>query len=91
MVAIKEAGLNIPNDIAVVGYSDWAMAGVVEPALTTVSQPGFEMGSLAAKLLIEEIQYNNEENEIPYHHKKMTLKTEIKIRQSSIKKRVLAS
>ena len=91
MVAIKEAGLSIPNDIAVVGYSDWAMASVVEPALTTVSQPGFEMGSLAAKLLIEEIQYINEENEAPYRHKKMTLKTEVKIRQSSIRKRVLAS
>jgi len=91
MVAIKEAGLSIPNDVAVVGYSDWAMAAVVEPALTTVAQPGFEMGSLAARLLIDEIHYINEDNEAPYQHQKKTLKTEVKVRQSSVKKTVLAS
>jgi len=91
MVAIKEAGLSIPNDLAVVGYSDWAMASVVEPSLTTVAQPGFEMGSLATQLLIDEIKYLHEDHDLPYRHTTEVLKTEMKIRDSSVKKAVLAS
>ncbi|MEM1135108.1 MAG: LacI family DNA-binding transcriptional regulator [Bacteroidota bacterium] len=91
MVALKEAGLKIPDDIAVVGYSDWAMASVVEPALTTVAQPGFEMGKLATSLLIDEIKHLHSDQEIPYQHHTEVLKTQLKIRKSSVRKPILVS
>ena len=90
MVAIKEAGLRIPEDIAVVGYSDWAMASVVEPSLTTVSQPGFEMGKIATSLLIDEVKHIHSDSEEAYNHQTKILKTKIMIRDSTIKSSVLA-
>lgn len=53
---IKEAGLKIPGDIGIVGFSNNKIASLVEPAMTTVHQPSFEMGKKAAELLIEMIE-----------------------------------
>ncbi len=55
MKAIKKAGLKIPEDIALVGFSESKMAEVVDPPLTSVSQPTFEMGKQTAELLIRQI------------------------------------
>lgn len=55
MKAVKKAGLKIPEDIAVVGFSECKMAEVVDPPLTSVSQPTFEIGKAAAELLIRQI------------------------------------
>jgi LacI family transcriptional regulator len=55
MYAIQEAGLSIPNDIAVVGYDDRDFAAWIKPALTTVRMPSIEMGLAAARLLLEQI------------------------------------
>lgn len=51
----KEAGLRIPEDIAVVGFDDIAFASFPEIGLTTVRQPKYEMGKLAATLLLDTI------------------------------------
>lgn len=53
--AIKEAGLKCPEDIALVGFSETEVAQLVEPALTSVEQPTFEMGETATRLLIAQI------------------------------------
>ncbi|MEO0333094.1 MAG: substrate-binding domain-containing protein, partial [Bacteroidota bacterium] len=55
MKAIKKAGLKIPEDIALVGFSESKMAEVVDPALTSVSQPTFEIGRITADLLLRQI------------------------------------
>jgi LacI family transcriptional regulator len=55
--AIQEAGLRVPEDIAVVGYDDRNFAGIVRPALTTVTLPAEEMGQEAARLLLSLIQH----------------------------------
>ena len=55
MKAIKRAGLRIPEDIALVGFSESKMAEVVEPPLSSVSQPTFEIGKTAAELLLRQI------------------------------------
>lgn len=55
--AIQEAGLRVPEDIAVVGYDDRNFAGIVRPALTTVTLPAEEMGEEAAKLLLNLIKH----------------------------------
>jgi LacI family transcriptional regulator len=57
MRALYDAGLSIPGDVSVVGFDNVEIASMVEPPLTTVSQPLYEMGVLAAQKLIYQIQY----------------------------------
>jgi DNA-binding LacI/PurR family transcriptional regulator len=54
--AIREAGLRVPEDISVVGFDDIPTAASTNPGLTTVRQPLQEMGELAARTLIEQIE-----------------------------------
>ena len=53
--AIKEAGLRIPQDIAIVGYDDVPLASHTSPPLTTVRQPTREQGRIAAEFLLRRI------------------------------------
>jgi LacI family transcriptional regulator, galactose operon repressor len=59
--AIQKAGLDVPGDVAVVGYDDRDFAAWIRPALTTVRMPSYEMGQAAARLLLQQI--NKEELE----------------------------
>lgn len=56
MSAIKEAGLRIPEDIAIVGFDDISLAIRTSPSLTTVRQPMRLEGQLAAEMLLERIE-----------------------------------
>ena len=73
---IEEAGLSVPDDIAIAGFSDDLRAGLLKCPLTTVRQPSVEIGVEAAKKLIKILQ-NPEEK--PEH---IQLKTELIIRKS---------
>lgn len=53
--AMKEAGLRCPDDVALVGFSETETAQLIDPPLTSVEQPTFEIGETAARLLIEQI------------------------------------
>ena len=53
--AIQDAGLRIPEDIAVVGYDNRNFTTTVRPRITTVSMPVIEMGGVAAELLLKQI------------------------------------
>jgi LacI family transcriptional regulator len=52
----KTAGFKIPDDISVCGFTNSYITEVTEPTLTTVDQHGFEMGQVAARLLINRIE-----------------------------------
>ena len=57
--AIKElnkSGIKIPEEISVVGFSNWFMSSAITPSLTTIDQPGFEMGKMAFKQLYKELK-----------------------------------
>lgn len=53
MKGAREMGLNLPQDLSVVGFDDILIASHIVPELTTVYQPAYEMGKLGAKLLFE--------------------------------------
>jgi LacI family transcriptional regulator/LacI family repressor for deo operon, udp, cdd, tsx, nupC, and nupG len=54
--AIHHLGRRIPDDVAVIGYDDMPWALALNPPLTAVRQPGYEMGRRAAELLLRRIQ-----------------------------------
>ncbi|MFN2243975.1 MAG: LacI family DNA-binding transcriptional regulator, partial [Anaerolineae bacterium] len=49
---IREAGLQVPKDVALVGFDDMPIAAALQPALTTVRQPVEQLGAMAADLLL---------------------------------------
>ncbi|TWT06288.1 LacI family transcriptional regulator [Planococcus sp. CPCC 101016] len=53
---INAAGLHVPGDVAVVGFDKIDFSNMTNPALTTVAQPMYKMGTVAARMLIEKIQ-----------------------------------
>ncbi|ETN95120.1 transcriptional regulator, LacI family [Zhouia amylolytica] len=55
MKYLKKQGVRIPEDIAIVGFSNEPIAEAIEPSLTTIDQSGFELGRTACNLLIENI------------------------------------
>ncbi|OEU71672.1 MAG: LacI family transcriptional regulator [Desulfovibrio sp. S3730MH75] len=77
----REAGLRIPEDIAFAGFSGSPESALIEPALTTISQPAFEMGKTAASLLLKQLDSKDEE----YTPETIILETELLIRGSSRK------
>lgn len=74
--AIHEAGRIIPDDIAVVGFDDLAWAISLNPPLTTVAQPTFDIGITAAKLLLDRIAKPDRPT------RTVVLETELKVRAS---------
>lgn len=55
MAAIQQAGLRIPQDIAVVGFDGSELADMVSPPLTTLAQPSREIGRRACELVLQKI------------------------------------
>lgn len=80
--AVKSKGLSVPDDMAIVGFSNWHFTDLLDPPLTTVDQPGFRMGQEAAQLLIKEIEAKNAGFVEP---ETVTLDTELIIRGTSIR------
>ena len=78
MKVFKQYGYKIPQDIAFIGFSESKLATIIEPPLSSVKQPTFEIGMEAAKLLIDQI-----ENQSNYSPKTIVLNGELNIRASS--------
>ncbi len=80
MRELREAGLRVPEDVAVIGFDDADFAGMLEPPLTTVRQPAAAMGAAAARLLLH--SYNLEPPEA-LAHQPVLFKPELVVRGSS--------
>ena len=78
---LKKLSIKIPEDIAVVGFSNSTNSQIIEPKLTTIDQPGQKIGSTAVKQIIEEINSTNQINV----NKTIEIKTNLIIRDSSFK------
>lgn len=77
--AIQEVGLRVPEDVSVLGFDDIYAAAFYNPALTTIRQPLFEMGKLAAQTLLKRLSGKNN-FDIP---STLTVEPEIIIRKST--------
>ena len=53
--AIQDAGLSVPRDVAIVGYDNRDFTSIVRPRITTVVMPVYEMGKIAAEILLRQI------------------------------------
>ncbi len=75
MRAFAEGGVRVPDEISVIGYDDIALARYSSPPLTTIHQPKYEMGTLAAHVLFRVLA--GEQTESKYQ-----LNAEIVVRHS---------
>lgn len=82
MRTLKEHGISIPDDIAIVGFNNDAIGKLIEPALTTINYPGVDMGEIAARNLINHLKG------ISNIHQTNTIivRSDLIIRKSSLKK-----
>ncbi|MCF8380832.1 MAG: LacI family transcriptional regulator [Bacteroidales bacterium] len=53
--ALKKLGLKVPEDVSVIGFTDGLVSTVTDPALSTISQHGFDLGKTAAGILLKRI------------------------------------
>ena len=81
--AAHELGIKVPEELKVVGFSDSQVAQIVQPSLTTIHQPGYEIGERAAKLLIEEIEMREVDSEIKMDYQRIVLDTYLIKREST--------
>lgn len=75
MLIAKERGINIPQDLGIVGFSNDPISAIIEPSLTTVEQPVWKIGEESARLLLEQMEHPTVE--------KRTLATRLIVRKSS--------
>ena len=81
MLAIKQAGIKIPQDMAFVGFNNDPVSKVIEPNLTTINYPGYEMGEVAARNLINHLSGKATMRST----NTIILRSELIIRDSSVK------
>ena len=77
---LNELKIKIPEQISVIGFSNWFMSSAITPSLTTIDQLGYLMGKRAFKRLFKEmVKVKNKE---PYSYKTIELPTSLVIRNS---------
>ncbi len=76
--ALRDTGLRVPEDLALVGFDDLPADLVVDPFLTVAAQPAYEMGRQATELLLARLS-----EEAPAAYQEIVLPTEIVVRESS--------
>lgn len=87
VIAIKAAhkmGLNVPDDLSVVAFTDGIISQFSTPTITTVSQDGIKMGRKAAAMLIDRLQLEEDESEEhEEHYRTEVIETHLIKRDSS--------
>ncbi len=78
--AIQEAGLKVPDDIALVSFDDIPASARYQPPLTTIRQPIHQMGSIAAQTLIDQLE--SDDTVAP---RRIILPIKLVIRETSVK------
>jgi len=79
--ALKEAGCRVPEDIAIVGFNNDAIARIIDPKLTTINYPGEEMGERAARSLLDQMAGHASARSTDT----IIIKSELIVRESSLR------
>jgi LacI family transcriptional regulator len=82
LTLLHQLNISIPNEMALLGFTNITLADVLNPALTSVYQPAFDMGKIAAGMLISIIESKRAVTEFETR----MLDTHLYIRKSSVKK-----
>ncbi|WP_020605374.1 LacI family DNA-binding transcriptional regulator [Spirosoma spitsbergense] len=82
MKTLKEHGLRIPEDIAIVGFNNDTIGKIIEPQLTTINYPGSEMGEVAARHLTNHLRGLSTLD----NTSTIVIQSDLIIRKSSLKK-----
>ncbi|MGB3467358.1 MAG: LacI family DNA-binding transcriptional regulator [Cyclobacteriaceae bacterium] len=77
---LKSSGYQVPKDISVCGFSNWKISEIYEPSLTTVDQPGYEMGTISSNMLFAQIADKDKKSHVP---ETKVLKTSLIVREST--------
>ena len=80
MQTLQKQGIVIPQQIAIVGFSDGRLSGITNPALTSVDQHGYEMGTIATEILLKRILKTD--NKSPFETR--VLNANLIVRESSL-------
>ena len=75
--AAKSLGIRVPEELSVIGFDNVEASRMTHPTITTIAQPGFQMGQQACSILVEKIS----NPELPQRH--IQLNTELIIREST--------
>jgi DNA-binding LacI/PurR family transcriptional regulator len=81
--ALTESGLRIPEDISVVGYDDLPIVRYLLPPLTSMTQPGYEIGQTGARILLDRLRPGNDSAEGGAGCQHRLFKSELIVRQST--------
>jgi LacI family transcriptional regulator len=77
LAAIRQAGLRMPHDVSLIGFDDSDWATVMVPSITVIAQPVLELGTRAAKRLLDRIAGDAGPYEV------QTLETRLVFREST--------
>lgn len=69
MMAAREAGLEVPRDLSIVGFDDSEVARITWPGITTIRQPVFEMAVSATTALLQQLSGHPASIDGAHHHK----------------------
>jgi LacI family transcriptional regulator len=83
MRTLKENGISIPDDIAIVGFNNDAIGKLIEPALTTINYPGKDIGEIAARNLIDHLKGISN----IHHTNTIIVRSDLIVRKSSLKRK----
>ena len=80
MKGARELGLDLPEDLSIIGFDDIQIASYIIPRLTTIRQPAYEMGKLGAELLFQRIKKQGKPEQL-------MLKSSLIVRDSTVRAR----
>ncbi len=82
MKVLQENGIEVPRDVSVIGYDDISFSSFLFPKLTTVHQPTYELGEIAAHMIVDEIEKRKSDA------KRIRLEPYLVVRETSIPRRM---
>jgi LacI family transcriptional regulator len=87
---LKENGIKVPEEMALIGFMNEPFTSYTEPSLSTVDQHSMRMGNAAAQIFLDEVAESVRKSDTvkKFIPQKIVLTPELIIRQSSLKKKI---